>query len=183
MKNKITPLLLLVAIGLNAQNAHTKQPLLDTASLDKIIASMTLEEKAQLLVGDHEFEKYKLRQIADLVCGVAGTSPFGIPLSLYTNRPAGVNIDATHKRENKTYYYTGFPITILLIWQPGIKGGNSVVDVITGKLNLSGKLSAIFPNDYMDIGSSAQDISLMTALKVAKKSWNKPLKRNYNIKL
>jgi hypothetical protein len=94
-----------------------------------------------------------------------------------------VNIDVIHKRENKTYYCTQFPIATLLAWQPYVNGGNFMVDLMTGKVNLSGKLPTTFPNDYMDIGSSVQDIRLMTALKVAQKSWNEPLKRNYNIKL
>ena len=93
------------------------QPKLSATNIDEVIAAMTLEEKARLLVGGaNNFfgDQAVVGGEATLVAGAAGTSPaiprLGIPATVLTDGPAGVRIDPTRKGTDKTFYATGFPI-------------------------------------------------------------------------
>ena len=96
----------------------TAQPKLKADNIDEVLQAMTLEEKAQLLVGGGNDgfvgSGAMLGHQKKLVAGAAGITVeiprLGIPATVLADGPAGVHIDPQRDNAPATYYATGFPI-------------------------------------------------------------------------
>ena len=103
-----------MATSMMAQSA----PQLNANNIDEVIKAMTLEEKAQLLVGGGNDgfvgSGAMLGHQKKFVPGAAGTTVgiprLGIPATVQCDGPAGVHIDTHRDGDSRTYYATGFPI-------------------------------------------------------------------------
>ena len=93
-------------------------PQLQKDNINEVIAAMTLEEKAQLLVGggNDSFvgSGSMMGHQKKLVAGAAGITVaiprLGIPATVMADGPAGVHIDAKREGTAQTFYATGFPV-------------------------------------------------------------------------
>jgi len=117
--------------------AGNKIPQLGKDPINKVISAMTLEEKAQLLVG---LGQSKITNTDYIVSGAAGMTisipRLGIPSTVEADGPAGLRIDPRRADDSKTYYCTGFPIATLLsstwntdlVKEVGAAMGNEVLE-------------------------------------------------------
>lgn len=119
-------------------------PQLGKASIDKVIAAMTLEEKAHLVIGTgmegFSGEAPVIGETRNLVPGAAGTTypipRLGIPSIVLADGPAGLRINPTREGDDQTYYCTHFPIGTLLacswntelVGQVGVAIGEEVLE-------------------------------------------------------
>ena len=96
------------------------QPKLSKDNIDEVLAAMTLEEKATLVVGTGWGNPTAgiTGSSRDLVPGAAGTTQaiprLGIPKTVLSDGPAGLRINPTRPGDQNTYYCTGFPVGTLL---------------------------------------------------------------------
>lgn len=99
-----------------------RTPQLGKASVDDVVAAMTLEEKAHLVVGTgmagFDGDSAVVGETRNLVPGAAGTTypipRLGIPAIVLADGPAGLRINPTRENDSLTYYCTHFPIGTML---------------------------------------------------------------------
>lgn len=112
----------LTFIALAGTAAAQGVPQLGQASVDEVIAAMTLEEKAHLIVGTgmagFSGDQAVVGATRNIVPGAAGTTypipRLGIPAIVLADGPAGLRIDPKREGDSQTYYCTHFPIGTLL---------------------------------------------------------------------
>lgn len=156
MEKRIT-LLLIMAFGCLSHHTMSQTPGFGKDPVSKVIAAMTLEEKAAFVAGTgmrmpgmppQNTVNTEIGQTQDYVPGSAGTTlaipRLGIPAMIVADGPAGLRISPERPKSDKKYYCTAFPIATLLastwdtelVKKVGQAMGNEVleygVDVILG---------------------------------------------------
>ena len=139
MKKILISLALSFAMFVSGHSQTAVVPKLGKDPVKKVIAAMTLEEKAALVVGTGMKmpggpppspngnppanppappSGPVIGETQTLVAGAAGTSfalpRLGITPMVVTDGPAGVRIDPSRNNDNNTYYCTAFPVGTLL---------------------------------------------------------------------
>lgn len=119
MKNKYLNLLLIMALFIGCVS---KPPQLGEASIDEVIAAMTLVEKARMVIGAGmegvTGDSAVVGETQSIVPGAAGLTyaipRLGIPSIVLADGPAGLRISSTRNDEEGTFFCTQFPIGNLL---------------------------------------------------------------------
>ncbi|MDE6270593.1 MAG: glycoside hydrolase family 3 protein, partial [Muribaculaceae bacterium] len=135
-----------------------KTPKLGKDSIDDVLAAMTLEEKAHLIVGTgmagfNDGDSAVVGETRNIVPGAAGTTypieRLGIPAIVLADGPAGLRINPTREGDSATYYCTHFPIGTLL--------------ACTWDTTLVSKVGAAIGNEVLEYGV---DVLLAPALNI-----------------
>lgn len=167
MKRIIITSVLLGSFLLSGISQTGNAPKLGKDPVKKVIAAMTLEEKAALVVGTgmrmpggpppstngkppvnppaNTPSGPVIGSTQSLVAGAAGTSfalpRLGITPMVVTDGPAGVRIDPTRNNDNNTYYCTAFPVGTLL--------------ASTWDIDLVNKVGQSIGNEVLEYGADA----------------------------
>ncbi|HLP71545.1 MAG TPA: glycoside hydrolase family 3 C-terminal domain-containing protein [Bacteroidales bacterium] len=177
---------LIIVFSITAMNLNSqKLPRLGKDQVSKVVAAMTLDEKASLVVGTGmRFPGMNPGSAdtgqKDAVPGAAGSTfaipRLGIPSIIVADGPAGLRISPDREGDDKKYYCTAFPIASLLAssWDRDLVGrvgeamGNEVleygVDVILGpgmniqRNPLGGRNFEYFSEDPFITGEMAASI-------------------------
>lgn len=126
MINKKNILLTVLASAFFIVAYGQKTVQLGKASVDEVVATMTLEEKIRLLIGTgmsgFSGETTVVGETKQLVSGAAGTTyaipRLGIPATVLADGPAGLRISPVREEDDQTYYCTAFPVgtTLAATW-------------------------------------------------------------------
>jgi beta-glucosidase len=146
----------MTVLGTTVLGVHAQQLKLNADNVEEVLQAMSIEEKAQLLIGvdggmfkalermlggeTSDQQVNMVGQSQTSVPGAAGATRaiprLGIPATVLTDGPAGVRINPTREGDTQTYYCTGFPVgTVLastwnteLVEQVGAAIGNEVLE-------------------------------------------------------
>lgn len=114
---------MLIAITMKGYAQTARLPQLGKSPIDSVVAAMTLEEKAALLVG--AFDGTELGIPSGFTGATYPIDRLGIPYTLMQDGPTGVKIKPNFIGDGKQRYHTGFPVATALAatWNTDVVSG------------------------------------------------------------
>ncbi|MDT3402044.1 glycoside hydrolase family 3 C-terminal domain-containing protein [Mucilaginibacter terrae] len=123
----------IVLFNITVSVAQDKAPKLGKNSVKEVVAAMTLEEKALMVIGGGRdaapsafTDGSMVGNTAFRIPGAAGTTNaiprLGIPAIVLADGPAGVRMDVKRKNDEHKYFATAFPsgTTLASTWNPEV---------------------------------------------------------------
>ena len=149
--------------GLFPGNTQAQTVKLGKSPVKAVVAAMTLEEKAKLVIGtgldfpdvsgNKKIDLSVMQTATELVPGAAGTSyslpRLGVTPMVLSDGPAGMRIAPTRPGDSKTYYCTAFPVAVLL--------------ASTWDTDLVNKVGSAMGNEILEYGA---DVLLAPAINI-----------------